>query len=355
MKSNNYKMKIGVENQQLNDVVILRAFAIITVVVYHSYGIYCKGECVLDITTEYGGLYKQFLLNFFAFRMPLFVFVSGYLFAHLYWNKGKYKKMFPFIKNKSKRLLLPYSIFSILLGITLWGTQKFTLITFLSGHNHLWFLLMLFFCFVAGRVWIFLYEKFPNKYFLVVSFIISVLISYHPIKRFLWIFGIVYAEGFFFWFLLGMLVLMYRNDVLKLLNKKITIAALFVCYLVSCFFVGNWTLVHPISIPFFAWLSRFSAIFLAYYVANTLLDRKIISVSPFLESFNKCSYGIYIFHYWIILLVYLHKNTMQVKLVYLAITYPVIYPIIASLSCLLISYFFAKNVLKTKVGRFLIG
>jgi peptidoglycan/LPS O-acetylase OafA/YrhL len=347
-------MKIGVENQQLKDVVILRAFAIIAVVVFHSYWIYS------DVDSDmYARLYGHFFMDFFSFRMPLFVFVSGYLFAHLYWNKGKYKKLVPFIKNKSKRLLLPYSIFSILLGITLWGTkQELTLITFLKGYAHLWFILMLFSCFVAGRVWIVLYEKFPNKYFLVVSFIISALVSCYPIEGFLWIFGIVRAEKFFFWFLLGMLVLMYRNDVLKLLNKKIIIVALFICFFGSYLYAGKYCIEgYCVGIPFawFSRLSRLSAIFFVYYAVNKLLDRKIISVSPFWESFNKCSYGIYIFHYWIIMFVCLHKNTMQEKLFYLAHTYPVIYPIIASLFCLVISYFIAKNVLKTKAGRFLIG
>jgi hypothetical protein len=245
MAERNYdKLNAG---NKLEDVIIFRVFAIIAVVIFHSYWIYISatGSDMYIARTPYEQFYKQILLNWLSipnFFMALFVFVSGYLFTHLYCNKGKYKDLFPFIKNKAKRLLLPYSIFSILMGITLWGTtRELTLESFLGGNTHLWFILMLFSCFVVGRVWIFLYEKFPNKYFLVLSFIVSALISYHPTGgRILWVFGIIRAEKFFFYFLLGMLVLMYKESLMKYLNRKTVLIALFVIYIGSCLYVGKY-------------------------------------------------------------------------------------------------------------------
>lgn len=244
------------------------------------------------------------------------------------------------------------------MGATLYSTSRSLNIgLFLCGYNHLWFILMLFSCFLAGRLYLFLYEKFPNKYFVACSLFITAFISYHPISwRFLWYFGIIRAEKFFFWFLLGMLVLKYRNLVLRLLNIKFTIAVLLIIYIGSCIYIGKYCEVaYAIQSPF-AWSSCFSAVFLNYYIVNKLLEsKKIIQIVPLCDSVNKCSYGIYIFHYWIILLFYQHKNIVQEHLVSLANKYSVIYPIISSSFCLIISYFITKNILKTKRGRFLVG
>ena len=41
------------------------------------------------------------------YAMPLFIFISGYLFPFL-WRKGKYQDFWNLVKNKAKRILLPY-------------------------------------------------------------------------------------------------------------------------------------------------------------------------------------------------------------------------------------------------------
>lgn len=46
--------------------------------------------------------------------MPMFVFVSGYLFAFLI-AKNKYPTFGYLIKNKTKRILLPYFLFGIIM------------------------------------------------------------------------------------------------------------------------------------------------------------------------------------------------------------------------------------------------
>ena len=71
---------------ELYDVIIIRSFAIIMVVAFHAYGM-----MYADHFPELKDIYNQiyFIWNqciFINVAMPMFVFVSGYLFAFL-WRK----------------------------------------------------------------------------------------------------------------------------------------------------------------------------------------------------------------------------------------------------------------------------
>ena len=66
-------------------------------------------------------VYESFFLKYFSefisnFHVYAFVLVSGYIFYYLKYEKGKYGKFIPFIKNKAKRLLVPY-IFTCIIWI----------------------------------------------------------------------------------------------------------------------------------------------------------------------------------------------------------------------------------------------
>ena len=49
-----------------------------------------------------------------SFHIYGFVLVSGFLFYHLKFNLGKYQKYSRFIINKTKRLIVPYALVSVL-------------------------------------------------------------------------------------------------------------------------------------------------------------------------------------------------------------------------------------------------
>ena len=80
--------------KKLYDVVVLRSLAIIMVVAFHAYGMMYWG-LFPDLTERYKELYydiNQFVVNF---RMPLFIFISGYLFSFLEREKNKYRHSLP--------------------------------------------------------------------------------------------------------------------------------------------------------------------------------------------------------------------------------------------------------------------
>ena len=98
------------QKERLYDIIIIRCVAIIMVVAFHAYGMMYAATHFPALKEVYYRMY--FILNqcvFINIAMPMFVFVSGYLFSFL-WRKGKYQDFGNLVKNKAKRILLPYFI-----------------------------------------------------------------------------------------------------------------------------------------------------------------------------------------------------------------------------------------------------
>lgn len=83
------------KGKQIEWINILKGFAIFLIVFGHSIG-YSKGLTGLS----------RYLSSFYV---PLFFFISGYLF-----QENREEKLIPFMKRKAKRILIPYFVFAIL-------------------------------------------------------------------------------------------------------------------------------------------------------------------------------------------------------------------------------------------------
>lgn len=95
-----------------------------------------------------------------SFHIYAFALVSGYLFAYVKYEKNGYSKFIPFLKNKFKRLLLPY-IIGCLAWVIPWyiyfyeeSSMSNILRKFVLGQSpqQLWFLPMLFNVFLIAFV-----------------------------------------------------------------------------------------------------------------------------------------------------------------------------------------------------------
>lgn len=120
----------------------IKGIAIILVVIGHCIQ-FGSGANVL----ESGSFFEDPLFKFiYSFHMPLFMLVSGYLFA--YTTK---RDTITIIKRKAKSILLPLIIWqTINLGINIILGQSYTYtIFFLSYFHSFWFLRALFFCFMV--------------------------------------------------------------------------------------------------------------------------------------------------------------------------------------------------------------
>lgn len=126
------------QNTHLSNISLLRVIAMVSVVFYHClcyYGIWTSKFVIEG--------YRDFDLFLVSINMPLFVFLSGYLYAYLRNNFNRYQDNKIFVFKKAKRLLIPYVFWGVLL-VLFFPTPDHRWTNFFSGICHLWFLLMLF-------------------------------------------------------------------------------------------------------------------------------------------------------------------------------------------------------------------
>jgi acyltransferase len=260
-------------------------------------------------------IYDDLVRYIYSFHMPLFFFISGYLF-----NLNKYKEVpLKFLQKKVKTLLLPYLAFTVIsydfymicdfllrvyqpavyneniLGkgiyfnlINIFLTQKELI------NTPLWFLLCLFtveilFYLISRRF----YRSQNNiLYFIIfLSFIGYICSNYSP-THFLWKLDVAftaisfYAAGFF----------SHKNYNKLFLERRLYIFfILLILHLVSCFENQN---VNMISLRYgnyiLFYISAFSGIYTYFYLAQTIKSSKV------LEYYGKNSLIILGTHYIII-------------------------------------------------------
>lgn len=138
----------------LGEVVLLRIVFCLMIVMYHAlcpYGIW--REQVAGI--GYVSAYESFARGLAVLHIPGFVFISGYLFGYAAKFKTDALELKLCIVKKTRRLLLPSMLFSAVY-LCLYATRPVSCSKFLyetiNGYAHLWFLPMLFWCFVITCV-----------------------------------------------------------------------------------------------------------------------------------------------------------------------------------------------------------
>lgn len=132
-------------NRRLFDVTLLRAFAVLSLVMWHCY---CPYICWGTAESPLNGFYTNLFTNIIPdANMPLFTFLAGYLFCYQYEEKGKYREFKGFLKSKVHRLLIPFLVIGSLMNLTMYGRS---LTEILYGQpNHLWYCLMLFYVYIV--------------------------------------------------------------------------------------------------------------------------------------------------------------------------------------------------------------
>lgn len=139
MQSTNNSFHYHSNGERNNYIDIIKGIAIILVVIGHCIQ-FGSGRSYLDSEVFFNNPLFKFI---YSFHMPLFMLVSGYLFANTI-KRGTNA----IIKRKAVTILLPLiSWHTVALFINLLLGQNYTLsILFLSYFHALWFLRALFFC-----------------------------------------------------------------------------------------------------------------------------------------------------------------------------------------------------------------
>ena len=332
---------------KLQDVVIVRTISIIGVVAFHAYGMMCASAHFPATQQVYNDIY--FRINqcgFINIAMPLFVFISGYLFSFLL-LKGKYVSYMELLKNKSTRLIIPYLFFTVIMMLT---TNNFSWRPlYAGGYWHLWYIPMLLWCFVICYP----IHKIARDNLLIKFLFLSLFLCLYfiPPSEFP-LFGIKNLNPNICWFYLGYMFFPYREKIIQIIAKYYLALPLLIIYVMSNVLYVNKYGDYSLS----SIISSFSGLVLLWFIINKVIAVKSkIADITIIKEIDKTSFGIYIFHNWFQM--YMISRTAQniLPLEQWAADHVVLFPLLFFISSFILSYIATKITLKTHIGRFLIG
>ena len=139
-------------SQRLDEISLLRPITIGLLVVMHAFTMYAGNWSLPEGIHPVRAYFWVQKLSF-GCMLEMFVFISGYIFGFQLYGQKRDFKFWPLVFNKLKRLILPSSLFSFLYIVCFtnilvqhqWGALVYGT---LAGYAHMWFLPMLFWCFI---------------------------------------------------------------------------------------------------------------------------------------------------------------------------------------------------------------
>lgn len=203
------------------DVVIIRLSLIFLLVFYHSFAIYSRNwsspfSFVPDIS-----IYYWLSVCTHGFQLEAMTFISGLLLGYTIKRHPERLSFHGCVIKKIKRILLPCFIFSFIYFLIFnekdmaWYESMYEIII---GCGHLWYLPMIFWCFVL-LYYIYAYSSRSSiKLWLPISFLFCLL----PLSGFLPL-RIGYTTNFFIYFYIGYVLMKY--NLIK--SKKLKISYCF--------------------------------------------------------------------------------------------------------------------------------
>ena len=336
---------------KLDEIALMRTILTLLIVCLHAFtcfqGGWAKPEGYVDIP-----LYKWIARTAFAFTLESFVFISGYLLAFQQITLKKHRDL-RIVKSKFKRLLIPSVIFSILYFFVFYQYDGFGhfLYDILNGCGHMWYLPMLFWCFIGvillnkcriNDVYILLFMAFLN-----ICWPISL-----PLQL---------SRSFYyiFYFYLGYVI--YKNS--EYVKQKISLKYLIISILI---FLLCFVLFRPLQetivigdqgVKYYRLLTSIvqNLCNFIYAVTGTISFYLVVvwhtnrkSLKSIVLNFASCCFGVYIIHQFVLKVLY--YNTA-----FASIVGPYFLPWLGFLITLLISYYITKLLVQTRIGRFLLG
>ena len=290
----------------------IRILATLLVLIGHFTSLSMNEDHLFDALSMQGNLWMPTVLEFvrqfiYAFHMPLFVMLSGALFA-----RSKVVLNKKFVVRRSKRLLLPFFVvaFFVLVPVRFLigyypGTKSGLTITLdillCRDINYLWFLPMLFsativFCFLRCKTQ--LLEKHGIAILCVFVIISAVSAQFSMLP-----FALNRTMEFFLWFYLGMIFEQKRERLIRGTNQR-WIGIIAVVLMVVLSVVLKYIPLNSKTITLgdvCIWGVRKLVVLLCSFLgctASILLcaSRERKSIARPMKPVLKNSFGIYLFH-----------------------------------------------------------
>lgn len=300
----------------LKDILLIRPFIIILLIVYHAFIIYQGGwsePAEFALVAAYWWIAKLS----YSILLPLFVFVSGYIFGFQYVVLGRSICVRDVVIRKFKRLLLPCFVFgAIYYFLFEFNPMNFSVYRFLysvaNGIGHLWFLPMLFWCFVGGTV-LMKWNRYSSSMILVGGGILSlgsfVIPNYFQLSQ---------SAFYFIFFLFGIFAIVHKDSMLWFLNRLNVLIGVLLGYLLT-FIIGTLLIVQLNTFPFGERLIEkavtlvairicmYPYIFLGMIAVYGWINRWIkssVNLPRWIIDLNSMCFGIYILQQFILKFLY---------------------------------------------------
>lgn len=351
----------GQKKKLLYEVSIIRPTIIFLLVVLHAFAhadrwIHGGGVVYLN---DYQNVtaYWWFCKLISGFRIETIALVAGYVFAYQSLDLKRSYQFWPFVVKKFKRLIIPMLFFGVLYYFCyIYPVTGFSINDFMSrlfsGCGHLWFLPMLFWCFLT--IWFI--DKFRLSSWLTLLLLAGISIIPIPSLPL----GLTRLPHFVFYVYAGYFLWTKRDNLFAHCLKYNYIILFWLLYIILVI-VKNALLpetsagmpslekiiVHGAAGTTKLLMSCFGIMALYLTVYKTTTKEGYRPKQWVINASNDC-YGVYVYHQFILMFLYYYTPFVSMCGRYWV-------PWIGLLLALGISLLLTKLTLKTKFGRFLIG
>lgn len=339
---------------RLNEIDYLRPILFVQLFFVHAFTIYTDTSWDIPVGIEGLNLYNWIARISYSCMLELFTFISGYVYYFVSIKKDySFKEL---VYTKFKRLILPsivFSIFYYLLFMEHKGISVSLVYDIICGEGHLWYLPMLFGCFIVAY---FIKNTKKPIFFLLIAFIASAF------SRCPNVFRISQLAYYFFFFFLGICVCRYRNETLLYFRHETRRKTI----IYSAIFVLSLLLLLPLnlylkSLTWEIWIKGYFlsalirvvnilystiGVFFWYFISANLTYLRPTTPN-WVKQFNTLSMGVYIFHQFVLMILYYYT---PLPLICGTLILPWVAIIIALPVSVLLSYLFRLS----RLGKSLI-
>lgn len=325
------------KSDKLLEVTLVRCFAVLTLVVHHTYCIYTGWGDVIN--SPYDNAYAR-IMSFLIpdANMPLFTFLAGYL---LYYQlqRGKYSDGKVFLKNKIHRLLIPYIVLGSIVVYLKYGADTNIKEVLYGAPNHLWFCLMLFYCYVIYWCVDKKFGSFANACLAIMSLSLithvgSMWKMYYALH---WPLGVEIAAYYYFFFYLGGICRKYKEFLFQDWRSIILFSLIYV----------------SVDIPIIRMIVYSLLIFAIAEMVYPLVFKSECTNS-ILNNVAECSFGIYVIHSIILWNISHYPPILKYTAPILEGHY-IIAPVLLFVIVFFLSWGLTVLLLKTRVGKYLLA
>lgn len=345
---------------RLNEVNLIRPIVIVLLVMTHSFTLYTgtPGDS-REVWVYPTGIspvegYSWIAKISFSFMLEMFVFISGYLFAYRIDKSEKPQRLGKVVKSKFRRLIIPSIVFSILYSL-LFYPKEFHWVQYmydiLNGLGHMWFLPMLFWCFIA--TYLLRKLRINEELKLGMLFVLSIF-SALPLP-----FQLSQACYYLFYFYLGNYILTYKDRISEYANVKNIVfcggifALLFLSLTLFREQLAKYETadllgkIYKISMRNLCKLGYATMGVFTFYLWSLYIIKRHDIPNGFVRLNREC-FGIYLFQQFILLILYYKTSLPQLLGSYWL-------PWAGLFITLTTSSLLSKLLLKTSTGKFLIA